>query len=229
MTQVQLQARVRAIEKPLAIAALAAGAFAFVYFLTVAIAEAAVLEPINTQLDFGARGNEVTKLQMFLSTDRGIYPEGLVTGYYGALTQKAVAQFQIYHNLPPVGRVGPLTRATINSAIAVSGGVDVRSPIFLSSNVQAGQTNAIVNWTTTEAARGKVYYDVFTVRPNETDRPMMEPLVSGAVIVTPGMAASQSVTLTGLQPSTTYSYVIVSVDAAGNVSITTPATFRTAP
>lgn len=42
----------------------------------------------------GAQDEEVKKLQEFLKQDPEVYPEGLVTGYYGPLTEKAVKKFQ---------------------------------------------------------------------------------------------------------------------------------------
>jgi len=49
---------------------------------------------------------EVEKLQEFLKQDPEVYPEGLVTGYYGPLTEKAVRKFQEKHAedvLKPLG------------------------------------------------------------------------------------------------------------------------------
>ena len=49
---------------------------------------------IKRSLGRGMSGADVTLLQQILAGDKKIYPEGLVTGYYGALTEKAVKQFQ---------------------------------------------------------------------------------------------------------------------------------------
>ena len=62
---------------------------------------------------------EVSLLQEYLSKDPTLYPEGLVTGYYGPLTQSAVRAFQIRHSLGTartlgLGEVGPLTRTKIH-------------------------------------------------------------------------------------------------------------------
>ncbi len=66
-----------------------------------------------SNLTIGSYGNEVAQLQQRLAST-GIYA-GPVTGYYGALTQAAVRQYQSIHGLPPVGNVGPATRALLNS------------------------------------------------------------------------------------------------------------------
>lgn len=84
------------------------------------------------QLDIGSRGNDVIQLQIMLATDPSIYPEGLVTGYFGRLTARAVARFQAFYGLPTAARVGPLTLAKLNS-LGIGGSVDTRAPVI--SNV----------------------------------------------------------------------------------------------
>lgn len=76
---------------------------------------------INSNLELRDLGPEVTKLQGLLSKDASLYPEGLITGYFGSLTQKAVQRFQrkygiVYSGVPETtgyGRVGPKTRLKI--------------------------------------------------------------------------------------------------------------------
>ncbi|MEI6297030.1 MAG: peptidoglycan-binding protein, partial [bacterium] len=58
-------------------------------------------------------GSEVRKLQELLSTDRDIYPAGIINGSFGPATEKAVVAFQKKYGLPQVGRVGPATRAKL--------------------------------------------------------------------------------------------------------------------
>lgn len=70
-------------------------------------------------LQKGSTGTEVSALQKFLSLDQTIYPEGLVTGYFGAATERAVQRFQHSGKLLSSGTpgsngfgiVGPRTRA----------------------------------------------------------------------------------------------------------------------
>ncbi|MDP2704524.1 MAG: peptidoglycan-binding domain-containing protein [bacterium] len=66
---------------------------------------------IVSTLRFGMRGEEVRALQELLRRDREIYPEGLVTGYFGALTENAVRRFQKAQGLNAVGIVDSWTRA----------------------------------------------------------------------------------------------------------------------
>lgn len=46
-----------------------------------------------------------------------VYPEGLVTGYFGSLTEKAVKRFQTKYGIEQTGFVGPQTRSKLNSLI----------------------------------------------------------------------------------------------------------------
>ena len=68
----------------------------------------------------GSRNADVTALQTFLAHDPNIYPEGLVTGYFGALSEKAVGLFQEKYGVAKKGEdgygtVGPKTRAKLNA------------------------------------------------------------------------------------------------------------------
>ena len=76
----------------------------------------------TTHLRYGMKTEEVFRLQILLSTIPGVYPEGLITSFYGTLTTKAVERFQskmnIVHSGTPettgFGAVGPLTRLELN-------------------------------------------------------------------------------------------------------------------
>ncbi len=70
---------------------------------------------LRSQMRVGSRGRGVRVLQKLLASDPSIYPQGLVTGYYGRLTQAAVKKFQENHGISPVGEVGPETRMLMNS------------------------------------------------------------------------------------------------------------------
>ena len=66
-------------------------------------------------------GEDVRALQELLASDPEIYPEGLVTGYFGSMTEKAVKKLQKRFGIEQVGTVGPLTRGTINKLFKHSG------------------------------------------------------------------------------------------------------------
>ena len=70
-------------------------------------------------LALGLRHSDVSNLQQALKTDSSIYPEGLVTGYFGSMTLKAVQKFQEKYviaspGVPGYGNVGPKTRTKLN-------------------------------------------------------------------------------------------------------------------
>ncbi len=68
----------------------------------------------NSNLYYGLKNSDVTCLQKFLlSQGNTIYPEGLITGYFGSSTKSAVVRFQQKYGISPTGYVGQLTRAKI--------------------------------------------------------------------------------------------------------------------
>ncbi len=81
---------------------------------------ASLISPVfNKDLDFGARGEDVKRLQELLKQDKSIYPEGQVTSYFGGLTRAAIIKFQIKYGVIKNandlgnGRLGPKTRAKL--------------------------------------------------------------------------------------------------------------------
>jgi len=69
-------------------------------------------------LYYGITSPEVKCLQQFLSNlGPEIYPEGLVTGYFGPLTQAAVKRYQLLQGIITTGYFGPLTRAKVNQGL----------------------------------------------------------------------------------------------------------------
>ncbi len=73
-------------------------------------------QQITSNLYFGIFNNDQVRcLQQFLKGQGAdIYPEGLVTGYFGRLTKLAVMRFQKKYGIIQTGFVGPLTRSKIN-------------------------------------------------------------------------------------------------------------------
>ncbi len=85
-----------------------------------------VANALRAPLHTGLQNADVTTLQTFLkSQGTEIYPEGLVTGYFGSLTEAAVGRFQLKNGLVndaedlAYGYVGPATRAKINSLLGL--------------------------------------------------------------------------------------------------------------
>jgi len=68
----------------------------------------------------GSRGVQVAALQKFLAQDSALYPEQIVSGYFGALTELALKRFQERYGIAKSGDsgygfVGPKTRGKLNS------------------------------------------------------------------------------------------------------------------
>jgi len=227
------------------------------------------------QLRIGIRGEDVKLLQELLKTDPAIYPEGLVTGYFGSLTEKAVRKFQKKFGIDQVGEVGPITRAQINRLLKEGAGKSgkvppglLRAPGILkklgfSPEIPEGQTlprgiakklgilpddgdedggsdngdddttapvissvaasssastTAQVAWTTDEEADGVVWYGTGT--PVLTEDPFVSVNHVDLII-------DHNLELSGLTASTTYNFIVVSKDAAGNEASSTEAFFTT--
>lgn len=170
---------------------------------------------LTQQMQLGSRSADVSSLQVFLATRSEIYPEGIVSGYYGPLTAAAVRRFQAANGLPVVGRVGPVTIALINTQMQqgggpVTGGLDISAPIIYPESVATTTNSATLSWTTNEAARGRVMYG--------TSWPFL--YATAPSMMTSSFGTTANLTLSSLQPNTQYYYVLESVDAAGNVSWT---------
>ncbi len=88
----------------------------------VANLQAGQIIKINKTLYLGLFGEEVKLLQQILKTDPEIYPEGLITGFYGPKTEKAVKRLQKKLGIADVGIVGPQTRAKLNELLVVGAG-----------------------------------------------------------------------------------------------------------
>lgn len=73
------------------------------------------------QLRQGMSGEDIRTLQALLATDLSIYPDGLITGFYGPKTRAAIIRFQLAHGLSGVGTVGPLTLAALNAYLESAG------------------------------------------------------------------------------------------------------------
>ncbi len=78
---------------------------------------------ISGTLSRGMENASVTNLQAYLAKDPSVYPEAIVSGYYGVLTERAVQRYQSAQGIVSSGSpeatgwglVGPRTREHINA------------------------------------------------------------------------------------------------------------------
>ncbi|HEY6018814.1 MAG TPA: peptidoglycan-binding protein [Candidatus Paceibacterota bacterium] len=181
---------------------------------------------LTRQLEQGMTGSDVGTLQTFLAADNTIYPQGLVTSYFGSLTKSAVSNFQARNGIETVGRVGPVTLAAINAQMSggISSGGDVTVPILSAIAVSARSTDATISWNTNEQTRGFVYYDTAPLSEYESQHSVT---IGGNVVKDMALSTAHSLNLSGLQANTTYYYDVYVTDASGNASMTMQTTFRT--
>lgn len=184
-------------------------------------------DALNRQLQLGMSGSDVSTLQTFLAADVTLYPQGIVSGYFGFLTKAAVSNFQTRNGIDPVGRVGPATLPVLNLQIAqgMSSGADIYSATITNVSISAGRSAATIGWGTTENAKGLVYYSTSPLSLTEYIHSVG---VSGVSAMTDtNFHTSQNVSLQNLTANTTYYYMVYTTDQAGNVSVTWPSTFQT--
>lgn len=193
---------------------------------------------LTSSLDIGSTGSNVTELQTYLATNASIYPSGLVTGYFGPLTQAAVQRFQAAQGIVSsgspsttgYGRVGPKTMAAINILMG-SGGNQTSwdtVPVLSTPLVQYTNTAATFTWATNEVTRGQVYWDTTPLRADEATGPRQDPYVSGALALDAGgLQINHTVTVSNLQANTVYYYLVRGIDSVGNLTMTWPSSFRT--
>lgn len=81
-----------------------------------------VLPEFTRSLSLGISGDDVRRLQQFLTKDRTIYPEGVISGYFGPLTERAVKKWQEKHGIEQVGRIGSKSLAKLNELRTIGAG-----------------------------------------------------------------------------------------------------------
>ena len=86
---------------------------------------AAISNGLHLGSDDHETNGDVSRLQTFLKSDPSVYPEGLVTGYYGKATEDAVRRWQAALGIVSggdasstgYGAVGPKTRDSLDGEI----------------------------------------------------------------------------------------------------------------
>ena len=141
---------------------------------------------LTRNLSRGMTGEEVKLLQEILATDPEIYPEGLVTGYYGLLTEKAVKKFQEKASIEQVGVVGPQTLAKINSLLTEGAGNSGKVPpgLLIAPGIRKiiGEAPSIPPGQTLPPGIAKKL-GVSTTTPPGDEEDTTPPVISGVVAV----------------------------------------------
>ncbi len=186
-------------------------------------------ETLDRQLQFGMSGSDVSALQTFLARDTTIYPQGLVTGYFGSLTKSAVSNFQARNGIATVGRVGPITLAAINAQMNNGNvtGSNRTSPMIGPITVGTTNSGATMSWNTNENASAIIYYNTSPLILTEASVNTGVTISGSTLLTHTDLRSSHQGTLTGLQPNTNYYYSVYTRDGSGNESITLPSTFQT--
>lgn len=217
------------------LATLFAASFVALLFVLPNFASAATL---TQTLDLGDSNSDVTSLQTYLASDATLYPSGLVTGYFGALTQAAVQRFQTAQGIVTsgtpettgYGRVGPATRTRLNTLMGgQTNNVSWDTvPVVSAPTITTTNTTATFTWTSNEPTLGQVYWSLNPLQFDEATGPHQVPYISGTLAVDAGgQQTYHTVTVANLQPNTPYNYLIRSIDSGGNITLIWPSTFRT--
>ena len=170
-------------------------------------------------LKLGSQGDAVKVLQLQLSKIPNIYPEGLISGYFGTLTAKAVRKLQAQNNLEQVGFVGPRTRELLSriskerinnlgNNLGNSSNIseEMNSPkvtpqVFVIESTSNSASTGYVFWTTSKNTTSDFYYSNIT--PLASTTPIK--------IKDNNLSFTHSVNINGLSTSTKYYFVIVSI------------------
>src|SRR3989344_2025997 len=98
-----------------------------------AVAATGACPNLTRSLSRGISGNDVLRLQTFLARDPSIYPEAVLSGYFGPLTERAVQRWQVRYGVissgPGYGIAGPRTAAAIALQCAMGGGVTPQATV----------------------------------------------------------------------------------------------------
>lgn len=104
---------------------------------------ARLVSPVfNRNLVRGSKGEDVSNLQKLLAQDKTVYPEGIVSGSFGPMTEKAVKKFQEKYGIAGPGKegygaVGPKTRGKIIEIFGRNSSSSTSSPTFQSSSASS--------------------------------------------------------------------------------------------
>ena len=141
---------------------------------------------LTRSLSRGISGNDVLRLQTFLARDPSIYPEAVLSGYFGPLTERAVQRWQVKFGVissgPGYGIAGPRTAAAI--ALQCAGGYGAALPQatvggFISVSPIQGAAPLTVNVTATVNTPNSCSAAVYTLDFGDGTAPQQIPIAAG--------------------------------------------------
>ncbi|MBU2219230.1 peptidoglycan-binding protein [Patescibacteria group bacterium] len=155
------------------------------------------------QLSIGMAGDDIKALQIALAADFDIYPEGLITGYFGPLTFQAVKRFQKKWGIEQVGRVGPKTLSKVNKVLD-------ENPIVMEENEDGDKSPCAI------VPPGHL------IAPGWLRKNLIKPIVPECQVVPPGIAKKLGI-IPILTPTPTPDVTppIISSVAVSNIASTT--------
>jgi len=158
---------------------------------------------LTTDLKIGDRGTEVELLQTWLKQDSVIYPQGLVTGFFGRLTQAAIIRFQERYAseiLAPQGLIhgtgilDSYTRIKLNELYSTSGVIPPKPEI--TTDLRFGDHGDEIKLLQTWLAKDEKVY------PEGITSGWFGPLTRAAVTRFQEKYASEILTIQGLTRGT---------------------------
>ena len=171
----------------------------------VQVSEVAKQIPIARDLKLGSSGDDVKALQKVLASIAGIYPEKLVTGYYGSLTEKAVGRLQVKYKLTSSGVVSGDTLKKVNELQSESNTAPTISALTITP---LSYSSSMVSWKTDQLSTTEIFYSSapFTTT---SDKLTVKDMT---------LSRSHAVEITRLSPSTKYYFTIVSANTVSHES-----------
>src|SRR3989344_4173639 len=154
--------------------------------LAASAATAGACPNLARSLSRGISGNDVLRLQTFLARDPSIYPEAVLSGYFGPLTERAVQRWQVKFGVissgPGYGIAGPRTAAAI--AVQCAGGSvglpEVTVGGFISVSPIQGAAPLTVNVTATVNTPNSCAAATYTLDYGDGTAPQQIPISAGA-------------------------------------------------
>ncbi|MBI5457779.1 cupredoxin domain-containing protein [Candidatus Kaiserbacteria bacterium] len=149
---------------------------------------------IGRTLRRGISGDDVLRLQKFLARDPSVYPEAVASGYYGALTERAVQRWQVKYNIVSSGTptttgygvVGPRTAAAIALLCSTGGyggvvGPGGQGPVggFITVSPISGAAPLTVNVTATVNTANSCGGAIYTLEFGDNTPPQQIPVSAG--------------------------------------------------